>query len=122
MDKLYESIKEKDFEKSQTFHAYDKHFKAFYSGKKRVDAEEAIEFKRNLHERIPEGVQFDIEDLEVNVFDKTAVASFHIYVKSILDGEEKHSQTEVTLVFVKTDGECKITHEHIYPLIQDRRS
>lgn len=119
--KLYESIKEKDFERSKTFHAYDKQFTAFYSGKKRVDAEGAIEFERNLHERIPEGVQFDIEDLEVNLLDKTAVASFHIYVKSIVEGEEKHSQAQVTLVYVKIDGQWKITHEHVSPLTQDRR-
>lgn len=117
---LYESIKEKDFERSKTFHVYGDKFTAFYSGNKRVDAEGAIEFELNLHERIPEGVQFDIEDLEVNVFDKTAVASFHIYVTSMANGEEKLSQAQVTLVYVKTNGQWKITHEHVSSLAQAR--
>ena len=60
---LYEAIKARDFEKSKTFHAYTDKFTAFYSGKKRKDAEGAIEFEKNLHNNIPEGIQFDIEFL-----------------------------------------------------------
>lgn len=117
---LYESIRDKDFERSKTFHAYGDKFTAFYSGKKRKDAGGAIEFERNLHESIPEGVRFDIEDLEVNVFGGTAVATFHIYVESVVNGEEKHSQAQVSLVYVRTEGKWKITHEHVSSLTEAR--
>lgn len=117
---LYAAIKSRDFEKSKTFHAYSDKFTAFYSGKKRKDAEGAIEFEKNLHNNIPEGIQFDIEDLQVNVFHDVAVATFHIYVSSEVDGEKKQSQAQITLVYIQLDGNWKITHEHVSALTEKR--
>lgn len=117
---LYEAIKARDFKKSKTFHAYTDKFTAFYSGKKRKDAEGAIEFEKNLHNNIPEGIQFDIEDLQVNVYDNVAVATFHIYVTSEVNAEKKQSQAQITLVYLKIDGNWKITHEHVSPLTEKR--
>lgn len=117
---LYESIKNRNFEKSKTFHAYSDKFTAFYSGKKRKNAEGAIEFERDLHNNIPDGILFDIEDLQVNVFDDAAVASFHIYVTSGTNGEKKQSQAQVTLVYPKINGNWKITHEHVSSLTDKR--
>ena len=118
---LFESLRLKDLEKQKSFHLYSEDFTAFYGGQKRKDALGAQEYEENLLHSLSEDVQFDIEDLEVNVFENTAVASFHIYVNSTVAGEKKQSQARITLVYVKVNGDWKIIHEHVSPLTVARQ-
>ena len=116
---LYESIRNKDLEKQKSFHYYSDKFSAFYGGQKRKDAEGAQEYEKNLLNNLPADVEFNFEDMQVNVYDKVAVASFHIYVTSSINGEKRQSQAQITLVYLNLNGKWLITHEHVSPLKVD---
>lgn len=118
---LYESLRLKDLEKQKSFHLYSDKFTAFYGGQKRKDAEGAQEYEENLLQRLPEDVQFDIEDMMVNVFENVAVATFHIYVSYTAQEEKQQSRAQLTLVYINVDGEWKITHEHVSALTEGSR-
>jgi len=117
---LYESIRKGEVEKQKSFHTYSDKFTAFYGGRLRKDAAGAQEYEENLvnHFTKVEDVNFDIRDMQVNVFDKVAVASFHIYVSSGVDQEKRQSQAQVSLVYLNLNGAWKITHEHVSPLTE----
>lgn len=117
---LYESIKNKDLERQKEFHLYSDDFTAFYGGQLRKDAEGAQEYEENLVRNIPENIDFDIQDLRVSVYENVAVASFHIYVTSNVEGVKKQSQAGLSLVYLNVDGAWKIVHEHVSPLTEAR--
>lgn len=117
---LYESIKNKDLEKQKSFHLYSDKFTAFYGGQKRKNAEGAMEYEKNLLNAVSDDITFDIQDMQVNVFDDVAVATFHIYVTSTVKGEKKQSQAQISLVYLNVNGEWKITHEHVSALTESR--
>lgn len=116
---LYQAIKEKDLEKMKSFHVYSDKFSAFYGGRKRKNSEEAQEYERKMAESFSEA-EFDIEDVQVNVFDNVAVATFYVFSDVVVNGEKRQGQGQITLVYVNIDGEWKITHEHVSSLTEGR--
>jgi ketosteroid isomerase-like protein len=102
----------RDFSRLDSYHWYGEKFTKFGSGPgKRLDAEAAREGEHNGL-RAATGLKLRADDLKVDVFGGTAVATF-ILTASFQAGAEPVTKHERgTLVLVRKEGSWKIVHEH----------
>ena len=57
-------------------------------------------------------LKVELKDIEIDVFDDVAVTTFYPTYSLKKDGEVVEGMSRQTLVFLKTNGEWKIIHEH----------
>jgi len=101
----------KDLSRLDSFHWYGPHFTKFAATGQRLDA---VAAREGEHKGLsaPVGLKLRADDLQIDVFDDTAVATFTM-VATIQSGAETVTKRDRgTLVFVKHEGSWKIVHEH----------
>jgi len=106
----------KDFTHLEAFHLYGPKFSRFSaSSPVRLDAETT---RRLEHEGLSalNGLKMRTEDLKIDVFDGTGVATFLLDYSFTAGGRTLHLRDRTTLVFVRAGGEWKIAHEHLSPI------
>lgn len=114
---IVQSVKEGDLDKLISFHAYGPKFTEFKNGELRNGSEANEAYERGVFGSVTEVVKFEALDMEIavyyaNVANMTFHSNFHLKF-----GEDLVVVREQTsLLFVKTNGEWKIVHEHHSPL------
>lgn len=114
---IVQSVKEGDLDKLISFHAYSPKFTEFKNGELRNGGEANEAFERGVFGSVTEVVKLEALDMQIavyygNVANMTFHSNFHL-----MFGEDLVVVSEQTsLLFVKTNGEWKIVHEHHSPL------
>lgn len=114
---IVQSVKEGDLDKLISFHAYGPKFTEFINGEPRNGSEVNEAFERGVFGPATEVIKLEALDIEIavyygNVANMTFHSNFHLKF-----GEDLVVVREQTsLLFVKTNGEWKIVHEHHSPL------
>lgn len=59
--------------------------------------------------------KLEIKDLKIDVFDDVGIVTYYPHISYTLDGQVKKGSGRQTLVFLKTEKDWKIVHEHGTP-------
>ncbi len=118
LDELFKSIQDKDADKLISFHVYGPKFTEFINGGYRVGSAENEAAERGLVDAIS-GFEYELGDLKIDVYGEVAKVTFHADFRPVIGGETYQSFSQITLLFVRIDGDWKITHEHNSPLITE---
>lgn len=114
---IVQSLQEGDLDKLISFHAYSPKFSEFKNGEPRNGGEANEAYERGVFSSVTEVVKLEALDMQIavyygNVANMTFHSNFHL-----MFGEDLVVVREQTsLLFVKTNGEWKIVHEHHSPL------
>lgn len=117
IDEIFQTAREKDFDRLARFHLYGPKFTEFKNGKLRLDAEASQQAEQNAF-RAMSDFRYKVKDMRVNVFDDAAVATFHGEFSAHVNDQPLELKSQCTLVFVRDEGSWKIVHEHFSPLTQ----
>ena len=115
LDSLFISIQNRNTDKLLSYHLYSDKFTAFSDGLPRVGSDGNIKGESQFIQNIS-GFEYELEDLKINVFDKVAIVTSNANFRPKIDGQIIQLWIQLTIIFVKHDGEWKITHEHLSPL------
>jgi len=108
---IINAVETKDFPRLDSYHWYGPHFTKFAGKGQRLDAVAAREGEHKGLSALA-GLKLRADDLQIDVFDDAAVATF-TSVATIQSGAEAITKRERgTLVFVQHEGSWKIVHEH----------
>jgi ketosteroid isomerase-like protein len=108
---IFHAAETKDLARLDSYHWYGPHFTKFGGTGKRMDAAAAREGEHKGLSALT-GLKLRAEDLQIDVFGDTAVATF-IAAASFQAGADMVTKRERgTLVLVKHSGSWKIVHEH----------
>jgi ketosteroid isomerase-like protein len=111
---IFNAAETKDFPRLDSYHWYGPHFTKFSGPGRRQDAAVAREGEHKGLGALT-GLKLRADDLQIEVFDDTAVATFTM-VAMIPSGAETVTKRERgTLILVKHEGSWKIVHEHFSP-------
>jgi len=112
---LLEAAEQKDFIRLESMHLYGPKFSR-WDGKDpgRLDAEETRRAERAGIEPL-DAFHAGVEDLKVDVFDRTAIATFVMPYEAVARGQTSRARVRATLVWVKTGAGWKVAHEHLSP-------
>ncbi len=116
LDGIFKSIQENDADKLISYHIYGSKFTEFRDSERRFNSEENEQYERGFVGAIS-GFDYNLGDLKINVFGDVAVVTFHADFRPTIGEDVVQIWGSTTLVFVKVNGEWKITHEHHSPLI-----
>ncbi len=117
---IAKSIKDGDMDKLISFHGYGPKFTEFKNGQLRNGGAENEIYERQLFgELVTNVVRFAAKDLKVavyygNVANVTFLSDFIFTFGD--DPTEVHVNNQITLLFVKVNGNWKMVHEHHSPL------
>jgi four helix bundle protein len=120
LDEIINAVETKDFPRLDSYHWYGPHFTKFASKGQRLDAAAAREGEHKGLSALA-GLKLRAEDLQIDVFDDTAVATFtSVATIGGIGGASSASpqsnpitkRERGTLIFVKHEGSWKIVHEH----------
>jgi ketosteroid isomerase-like protein len=114
---IFHAAETKDLPRLDSYHWYGPHFTKFAGTGQRLDAAAAREGEHKGLNALA-GLKLRAEDLQIDVFKDTAVATFTI-VATVGETRSASPQSNPitkrergTLVFVKHEGSWKIVHEH----------
>src|SRR6266699_3943128 len=108
---IFNAAETKDLPRLDSYHWYGPHFTKFSGKGQRLDAAAAREGEHKGLSALA-GLKLQAEDLQIDVFHDTAVATF-TSVATIQYGADAITKRERgTLVFVQHEGSWKIVHEH----------
>ena len=114
---IAQSIKDGDIDKLISFHAYGPKFTEFKNGEPRNGGEANEAHERAVFGAVTEVVKFDALDLKVAVYyGNVANVTFHSDFHLKFGSDLVIVNDQITLLFVKTNGEWKMVHEHHSPL------
>ena len=110
---IIDACEKKDFERLESYHLYGPRFTKFSTESAgRLEAEVARKGERDGLSAV-NGLSMRADDLKIDVFGKTGIATF-VLSYSFKAGEETiEKQAKTTMVFVKEGGQWRITHEHL---------
>lgn len=111
LDGIFESVQNRDADKLISYHVYGPKFTEFRDAEPRFNSEENEQFERGFIAAIS-GFEYELVDLKINVFGDVAVVTFLNDFRPTIGEDVVQLWGQTTLVFVKTQGEWKITHEH----------
>jgi ketosteroid isomerase-like protein len=115
LEQIFNAAAKKDLDRLASYHLYGPRFSKFApDSQNRLDAEAARNGENNAFSRIND-FSARADDLKVDVFGNTAIATFVMSYGFKLETNSVNRQALTTLVFVRDRGEWKITHEHISP-------
>jgi ketosteroid isomerase-like protein len=115
LDEIWSAGASRDLDRLASFHLYGPHFTEFKDGQPRGDAASGAAAERAFFSAIP-GSAVDMKDLKIDLFGDTAVATYNGHFAATMQGHPISADMGVTMVFVYTDGDWKIAHEHFSPL------
>jgi ketosteroid isomerase-like protein len=111
LDGIFKSIQDRDADKLISYHVYGPKFTEFRDAEPRFNSEENEQFERGFIGAIS-AFEYELVDLKINVFGDVAVVTFLNDFRPTIGEDVVQLWGQTTLVFVKTQGEWKITHEH----------
>jgi len=115
LKQIFDAAEKKNFERLESYHLYGPGFSKFSAeSSTRLDAAAARKGERDGLQALS-GLTMKAEDLKIDVFDKTGIATFIFDYGFKAGTNTVQKQAQATLVFVKDAGEWKITHEHFSP-------
>src|SRR5206468_3157262 len=119
LQEIFDAAEKKDMDRLDSYHLYGPAFTKFTS--ERSDRLDADETRKGEHEALisVSGLKMRADGLKIDVFDRTAVATFILNYSFKSGTEMVQKKTRSTLVFVKDHGAWKIVHEH-FSAIQPR--
>lgn len=118
LDGIFTSIKTKDADRLISYHVYGPKFTEFRNDGPLMDSQDNEEYERGFVGAI-EDFDSNLGGLTINVFGEVAVVTFEADFRPVMDGQTVQIWANVTLIFVKVDGEWKITHEHFSQFEKD---
>ncbi len=113
---IAQSIKDGNMDKLISFHAYTPKFTEFKNGEPRNDGAANEIYERALFGSVTEVVAFNADDLQIAVYGDVANLTFHSDFQLKFGDELVVVNNQITLLFVKTNDEWKMVHEHHSPL------
>ena len=113
---IVQSIKEGDIDKLISLHAYSPKFTEFKNGELRNGGEANETYERNIFSSVTEVVKFDSNDLKIAVYGDVANVTFHSDFHFKFGEHLVVVNDQITLLFVKTENDWKLVHEHHSPL------
>lgn len=114
---IAQSIIDGDLDKLISFHAYGPKFTEFKNGELRNGSEANEAHERAVFGAVTEVVKFAADDLKVAVyFGNVANVTFHSDFHLKFGEDLVIVNDQITLLFVKTNGQWKMVHEHHSPL------
>ncbi|WP_242083247.1 YybH family protein [Aestuariivivens sediminis] len=115
---IAQSIIDGDIDKLISFHAYGPKFTEFNNGTHRVGSAENEAHEREVFGAVTEVERFAADDLKVAVYyGNVANVTFHSdFILWFGETRVEVPKNQITLLFVKTNGEWKLVHEHHSPL------
>jgi len=115
LNEIFDAAAKKELKRLDSYHLYGPRFSKFGAEPHRLDSEAA---RAGEHAGLTavENVQMRARDLKIDLFGSVAIATFLMEVNFSSGGREGSSTARGTLVFVHSDGEWKITHEHFSPV------
>ncbi|MBI4604492.1 MAG: nuclear transport factor 2 family protein [Planctomycetes bacterium] len=113
---LLDAAGRKDFVRLEALHLQGPKFSKWDgSGPGKLDAEANRRAERAGIEAL-EAFRASVEDLKVDVFGSTAVATFTMPYEAVAAGQTSRTAVRATLVWVKVDAGWKVAHEHFSPV------
>lgn len=116
LQEIFAAAESKDFDRLEGYHLYGPRFTRF-SGASAV-RQDAADTRRIEHDGLAslQGLKMRAEALKVDVFGDVGIATFILDYSFEDAGRTVLKKDRTTMVFVKADGEWKITHEHLSPV------
>lgn len=111
LDSIFSSIQNKDADKLISFHVYGPKFTEFRNDGPRFGPEGNEEYERGFVGAVS-AFDYNLGGLKIDVFGDVAIATFEADFRPTIQDQVQQIWANVTLVFVKTGGSWKITHEH----------
>jgi ketosteroid isomerase-like protein len=113
---IAQSIKDGDLDKLISFHAYGPKFTEFKDGKPRNGGGENEKHERTVFGSVTEVVKLDAKDMNIAVYGDVANVTFHSDFHLKFGEDLVVVNNQISLLFVKSNDEWKIVHEHHSPL------
>lgn len=116
LQEVFAAAESKDFDRLESYHLYGPKFSRF-SGSSAA-RQDAATTRRIEHDGLAslQGLKMRAEALKVDVFADVGIATFILDYSFEAGGATVAKKDRTTMVFVKVDGEWKITHEHLSPI------
>jgi ketosteroid isomerase-like protein len=115
LDEIWDAAAKRDFPRLESFHLYGPTFTEFKDGKPRGNAETCCAGERAAFTML-DGPRVDMRDLKVHFYGPVAIATFNGHFTASVKGNPVAMDQQSTLVFVDTDGDWKVVHEHFSPI------
>jgi len=110
---IIDACEKKDFDRLESYHLYGPKFTKFSTESAgRLDADVARKGERDGLSAV-NGLSMRADGLKIDVFGKTAIATFVLSYSFKLGEETIEKQVKTTMVFVKEGGQWRIAHEHL---------
>lgn len=117
MGQIEKYIREHDVDGLISCHAYGPKFTEFNGGAPRVGAAENEKFERDFFGSVTDITKWDANDLKIAVYGgDVANVTFHADFQPKVGDQQLVIKAQISLLFVKVDGEWKIVAEHHSPL------
>ena len=112
LNDIFDAAEKKDIARLESYHLYGPKFTKFApEASGRLDAEAARKGERDGLLAVND-LKMRAEELQIDVFGKTAITTFRFNYGFKVGKQTMNKQALATLVFVRTRGAWKITHEH----------
>jgi ketosteroid isomerase-like protein len=112
IEDIFKVGKAKDLKRLEAYHLNSTKFTKFESGSPvRLNYDENTQGEAAAFSALEE-FKYQISELKVDVFDKVGIATFTFAYDAKVQGTSMADTSHCTLVFIETDGQWKITHEH----------
>ena len=112
IEDIFKSGKEKDLKRLEAYHLNSAKFTKFETGSPaRLNYDENTQGEAAAFSALEE-FNYKISEVKVDVFDKVGIATFTFAYNAKIQGTALADTSHCTLVFIETDGQWKITHEH----------
>ncbi len=113
---IMDAAKAKDFPLLASYHLHSPKFTKFDDFEP-LDRQDAAAAQLSEEEGLGsvENFRYQLRDLKIDVFGRTAVATFVFVYGFRADGEEISLKARATMVFVNPDNSWLIAHEHFSP-------
>jgi len=113
---VFAAAESKDFDRLECYHLYGPKFTRF-SGSSAA-RQDAATTRRIEHDGLAwlQGLKMRADTLKVDVFGDVGIATFILNYSFEAGGATVAKKERTTVVFVKVDGDWKITHEHLSPI------
>jgi ketosteroid isomerase-like protein len=113
LSEIFDAVEKKDLDRLDSYHFYGEAFSKFaanQSGRQNSNAARQAE-----HDGMAEVEDLSIkaEDLKIDVFRDVGIATFILHYSFRTGTNTLAGSDRATLVFVRSGGEWKITHEHL---------
>jgi ketosteroid isomerase-like protein len=116
LHEVFVAAESKDFDRLESYHLYGPKF-TWFSGTSAA-RQDAATTRRIEHDGLAslQGLKMRADALKVDVFGDVGIATFILDYSFEAGGTTVPKKDRTTMVFVKVDGEWKVTHEHLSPI------